>query len=140
MDPQTIEEWCGLAHQKRRAAELLLKDGQFEEAWLSAGFAVECALKAAIMKVHRFNSWPSREARRDLYVHDLTTLLALAGIAVDSLIEDAIATKLLVVLLWQRSDGYRTKMPGKVARDICAAAFSPDGVLPWISTRFQIPL
>lgn len=140
MDPQTVSEWCDLARQKRHAAQLLLNGGQTAEAWINAGFAVECAVKAAIFQKERFNTWPSRGSRPDLYIHDLTSLLRIAGVDVNSLVGDPIGPKLMTVLLWQRSDGYKTRMPGKVARDICSAAFEVDGVFEWIAARFQIPL
>lgn len=139
MDPQSVHEWCALAVQKRDAAQVLLSAGHFQEAWICAGFAVECAVKAAIFKNERFNSWPSRSRRPDLYVHDLYTLFGLAGINLVGITSDPVAPKIMTVCLWQRSDGYKTRMPGKVARDICSAAFDVDGVLNWISIRFQIP-
>jgi hypothetical protein len=140
MDPQTVEEWCSLALQKQRAAALLLANGQFEEAWVNAGFAVECALKAAIFAKERFNSWPSRDARPDLYIHDISRLMSIAQLDLVALVDEPIAAKFMTVRLWRRSDGYKTRRPGNVARDICDAAFSPDGVLKWIGSRFQIPL
>lgn len=140
MDPQTIEEWCALARQKRKAAELLLTNGHLEEAWGNAGFSVECGLKAAIFARERFNLWPSRAGRPDLYTHDITRLMTIAGIDLEALVSDPIAPKFMTVRLWRRSDGYKTHMPGRVARDICEAAFSQDGVLKWIGSRFQIPL
>jgi HEPN domain-containing protein len=137
----SVEDWCRIATRAQASARTLLSNKHTAEAWGASGFAVECALKAAIMSRHRFNRWPSREERPDLYSHDLRHLFAEAGIDLQALIRDPPAPKLQTVLLWRRGEGYNPKaMPEKVARDIVDAALGPEGVIEWLCMRFRLTI
>ena len=47
--------------------------------------------------------------------------------------KDLIAPALKMVLDWRREHGYSIgKVPKKLARDICEAAFDADGVIEWL--------
>lgn len=113
-----------LSHEKTTSA-----------AWSQAGFALECTLKAAIMRRERLNSWPSRAARKDLYTHDLADLARILGMTVDA--AHPIAPAWAVVLQWRREDMYSLKMTRAVAVQLVEAVFSnDDGVGPWIHQNF----
>jgi len=110
-----------MAEDKRAAAQ-----GHFH-----AGIAVECALKAYIMRVERLNSWPSKEAREDLYTHDLRRLRAIAGIQLNP--TALTASSWHVVLQWDRGQAYDPQpMPRKAARSMVEAAFGSSGAVTWI--------
>ncbi|TXN72402.1 hypothetical protein [Methylobacterium sp. WL6] len=107
-------------------------------AWSNAGFAVECTLKAAIMRAQGLNSWPSRAARSDLYTHDLAALAAVLGMVVAP--TDTVAPSWAVVLKWRREHMYSPPMTRVVAQSLREAAFSAtDGVAPWICAKYRIP-
>lgn len=137
--PQTIDDWLRLVSRCCNDARVLLRGNATSGAWEHAGFSVECALKAAVMAHHRFNRWPSREHRPDLYGHNLRLLMREAGINDAALLRDRIAPRWQVVLLWGRGDTYNPgAMPSKAARDMVEAACGSDGVLRWIGSRFRL--
>lgn len=101
------------------------------QGFFHCGIAAECALKAYIWHVERFNQWPDRESRKDLYTHDLRVLRKIAGIELDP--KSATAPAWLVVLQWDRHQGYDPNpMPRKVARSMFEATFGKDGVVTWL--------
>jgi hypothetical protein len=140
-EPQSVEDWLALVRRNCAAAQELLKKNMTAEAWYHAGFAIEAAVKAAIMVYHRFNTWPSRGLRQDLYEHKLHSLLQEAGIDVKQLTKDPVAHKLQTVLLWNRGDTYNPKaMPRRVAASMVEAACGSDGVRSWIGARFRLDI
>ena len=105
-------------------------------AWSQAGFALECTLKAAIMRQERLNSWPSRASRRDLYTHDIGELARILGMTIDA--AHPIAPAWAVVLQWRREDMYSLKMTRVVAVQLVEAVFSnEDGVRRADEARLQ---
>lgn len=68
MDPQSPFEWLAVAKQHETSARLLAESRvAAAQAYSHAGFAVECALKAYIMRMGRLNGWPDRDSRPELY-------------------------------------------------------------------------
>lgn len=133
----SVEEWMDLVKQCQIAADqLLLNDATAHMSWHFIGFAAECAVKAAIMRQNRFNSWPSREARPDVHVHSLKALAKAANIVI--LPTDAVAPFWQVALSWQRQHMYYPKgAPLVVTRQIYEAVFDEqEGVVAWISRRY----
>ena len=139
--PDTIEGWCLLAKRNRAGARTLLQAKHTSEAWTASGFAVECALKASIMAHQRFNRFPTRDLRPDLYTHDLRHLAREAGINFRELVRDPVAAQFQTVLLWKRSEAYNpTTMPMRVAEDMVASACGSSGVIEWLSTRYRLTI
>ena len=130
--PQTIAQWLKLAATHEQAAKTLCEDKvAASHALFHVGSAMECALKAMIMQRERFNSWPSRSSRPDLYTHDLRDLVQLAGVILSASAPEAASWK--VVLDWDRNQSYDPKtMPRKVARAWVEAAFGEKGAATWI--------
>jgi HEPN domain-containing protein len=65
-----------------REAKILLDAGEFDGAYYLAGYAVECALKACILK-RLSDYWPDESDRKMLekcYTHDLEHLLKAADL------------------------------------------------------------
>lgn len=56
--PQSVDDWMALGRRHHNGARVLKKHKQFSLAWDETGFAVECYLKAAIMKKNGWNRWP----------------------------------------------------------------------------------
>jgi len=134
-DPNTVEEWMTLVAQHERAARVMAADkiAAAQGHW-HAGIAVECALKAYIMKRERLNGWPSKEARPELYSHNLRALSITAGIRPTS--KDPEVTSWYVVLQWDRNQGYDPKpMPRRFAQAMVDAAFGEKGAVTWIRSN-----
>lgn len=140
LDPtaSSIEEWIALAKSARTSAYALLKHpSTHNQAWSQAGFSIECLLKASIMAKERFNTWPSRGARGDLYTHDLEKLADILGMKV--LPADPVAPSWSVVLQWRREHSYVSKVrPAAITNGLIDAAFSDNGVFQWISRRYLL--
>jgi len=134
-NPDSVQGWLQLVRQHETAA-LALVDSKTAaaQAYFHVGMAVECALKAYIMRKERWNAWPSKEAREDLYTHDLRLLKQMAGIDVKQ--TDTTAPAWHVMLQADRQQNYNPKpMPRKVARSLFDAAFCDEGVVTWIRQK-----
>ena len=141
VQPETIEGWCRLSGRARLSARTLLGAKLPGEAWTASGFAVEYALKAAVMAHQRFNRFPGKDQRPDLYTHDLKHLAREAGIDFRGLVRDPVAAHFQTVLLWKRSEAYNpTTMPMRIAEDMVASACGPSGVLQWLATRYRLTI
>ncbi len=92
------------------------------------------------MTKERLNRWPDKDAAPELWTHDLRALFKRLGI--DPLGLDPrspVAPSLKMVLDWRRSHGYAVgKVPARYARDICSAAFGPNGVIEWIAGLYRL--
>ena len=141
IQPETIEGWCRLATRNQTAARTLLLAKHPSEAWNLSGFATECALKAAVMAYQRFNRFPDKDRRPDLYTHNLMHLAREAGIDFRGLARDPVAPHFQTVLLWNRSEGYNpSSMPMRVAEDMVSSACGPSGVIQWLATRYRLTI
>jgi hypothetical protein len=118
---------------KRSVALRMVEDRRScREAWVAAGAGVEFALKAVICSRERFNAWPSKAIRPDLYTHDLKRLFMAAGIDLKATPKE-IRPAIRQVLDWDRNHDYSAApMPRKVALGMVEAAFGPDGVVEWL--------
>jgi hypothetical protein len=135
--PITADDWERVAHQKLKAAMHLQQIRSTTEAYDQAGVAIECALKARIMRHERLNQWPSRERRRDLYTHDLAFLLKAGGLQDRMLAESASGTNIgiawAIAKEWSVEARYARNMRPRLARDmIWAASSANDGLVRWI--------
>ncbi len=133
----TADDWEKLARDKLSAARRLHQTRHLTEAYEQAGYAVECALKARIMRHERLNQWPSRQRRRDLYTHDLALLLTMAGLEDRVLAAMAdgsdIGVAWSIVKEWSVDVRYTRAMRPKLARDmVWAVSSSGAGLVSWI--------
>jgi HEPN domain-containing protein len=69
-----------LAQLRIDEAKVLFRHGQFSGAYYLAGYAIECALKAAIAKQFRAEEIPDKALVNEIYKHDFSKLLGLAGL------------------------------------------------------------
>ena len=131
--PLTADAFLRMVEAKRIVALATVADKiACGEAWLASGFAVEFALKAAIIQRQRLNAWPTKEARPDLYTHSLRELFVSAEIdlkAVPKNLRGAVRT----VLDWNRAHEYTSRRMSRAnARSMVTAAFDDKGVVAWI--------
>jgi hypothetical protein len=131
-NPNSVADWLSLCKQHETAAKLMADDkSAAAQGFFHAGLAVECALKAYIWHLERFNRWPDKDARPDLYTHNLRLLKDAAKITLRT--TDVNAPSWHIVLQWDRNQGYDPKpMPRKVARAMVEAVFGEDGVVTWL--------
>jgi hypothetical protein len=136
-DPQSVEEWLMLVEQHEESARVLCDNLKTTaQGYFHCGIAVECMLKAYIMKKERWNSFPSREVSRkltigDIYTHDVRKLKKIAGIIVNE--TDDNAAEWHVVEAWDRNEGYSPKhMPRKQANEFYETVFGKNGVVTWL--------
>jgi hypothetical protein len=128
-----------LCRRYRGDALELCANKRADGAWFNAGFAIECCLKAAIMKQRRLNRWPDRNEAPELWTHDLGDLFRMLGIDLAGLHRHPVAPSLKTVLDWRREHGYAVgKVPLRNARSMCEAAFESDGVVEWLAGLYHL--
>lgn len=136
----TVEGWLALCRRYSDDAQALRAARRPDGAWLNAGFAVECCLKAVIMKKERLNGWPAPDIAPELWTHDLRGLFKRLGIEPTKFDHrHPVAPALKTVLDWRRNHGYSTgKLPVEYANNLCDAAFGSTGVIEWLAARYQL--
>lgn len=134
----TRKSFQDLAHRRIREARVLYAARQYSGAYYLAGYAVECALKAAICKTIRKHHFPDKDSSK-LYTHNLKDLKTKAAftdwdtsVAADPQLE----VNWNNILLWNESTRYsRTK--SVTARDLIASIDGgPSSFLQWVATRW----
>ncbi len=126
-----------LAEMRIREATILLKAGEFDGAYYIAGYAVECALKACILK-RLSDYWPEDKKFIDkCYTHNLNDLLQLADLENDLKAAAAVAVKWLDVKDWNEQVRYEIGKPERDSKLFYEAITHPtDGVLQWLKARW----
>ena len=140
------EDFFATANRHIRDAEKLAKvGGSPESIYGFSGLAVECALKAVIMRRQGMNRWPDRDSKPELYIHDLKRLLKYSGLKPEIQAEIDKGTDLaaawLTVKDWDIEKRYTGKgMPKKTATEILRCANHRDyGLVPWLSKKLMMP-
>ena len=124
-----------MADLRATEAETLVRAGNEQGAYYLGGMAVECALKACIAKMTREHEFPPKaEEVRQLYSHNLTELLRIAGLKdlLDAEIvrSPGLGANWALVRDWSFECRYRGS--GDNGRQLSAALGGADGVLTWI--------
>jgi hypothetical protein len=135
---ETPKEWAELARQKLETADAVNKAGQRQLAYDEYGYAVECTIKALIMRRKRLNRWPDYIERPHLYRHNLTALLKETGLFQKFCKERKTNRRLrlnwLTVKDWAPSRYDVERPSGRVVADMRQALLDPeDGILPWLN-------
>lgn len=109
-------------------------------AYYLAGYAVECALKAAIAKSNLEHDWPDKQFVSDCHTHNLERLMRLAGLAQaresDAFDRPVFAQHWLIVKDWSENSRYSRHSAEKARKMIDAVVDERDGVLAWIKARW----
>lgn len=136
-DPNTVDGWLALVAQHEELASAACESKiAAQQGYFHAVMAAECALKAYIWHIERFNQPPSREQRPDLFGHNLRVLKDKARISISR--SDPGAPNWAVVLQADRNQYYDPKpMPRKVARAMFEANFGENGVVTWIRRQLN---
>jgi len=128
--PESVEDWLKLAAQHERVVLTFQSNPDMAAVvWSSAGFIVECLLKAAIHRKERFNRWPTD--RKALNTHDLQRLITYLGVEITPSHE--IAPDWAVVVQWRRGHMYNPSEFSKATiAGLVEAVLGEKGVAEWI--------
>ncbi len=130
-----------LSERYARDAGLLLRAGAWSSAYYLAGYAVECALKACIAKQFRRHQFPDLQFVRDIYTHNLSTLLKQAGLSDELNARTRNADDFgdywnNVVTGWNESSRYEQPTQAMARELVRAVGDNKAGVLPWIQMHW----
>jgi HEPN domain-containing protein len=133
----SVDSWFAAARDALADSERLAAGHSWRNAYGLAGQAVELALKGVIMRRLGLNRWPSRQERREFYVHDLMALAELGQCRAE--LETAIAEGETVGTAWMLVKDYdinrrypdHRPFPIKLGRDMVQAV-GRDGLLEWL--------
>lgn len=135
----TRDDFQTHADAKLDEAEVLLNAGRWSGALYLAGYAVELAIKACIIKkLMATDAFPDKEFSRKCYTHELKELFKQAGLTAAFGAALAADTQLnsnwLAVSEW--SEAYRYERADEVeTRTLLGAISHPvHGVLTWVKT------
>ena len=129
-----------LAAERLEDARVLLEGKRWEFAYYSAGYAVECGLKACVLTRMTETGLIFDETlkARECLTHDYLTLVRMAGLyevlnqRLKSVLEhDAFGQYWGSVLQWKPTSRYEVKSETE-AKTLYEAITHPDGVLQWI--------
>ena len=129
-----------ISRMRQREAKVLLAARHFSGAYYLIGYAVECALKAAIARQTNRYDFPDKNFAAQTFSHDLTVLLKLAGLkaALDASFSASpvLATNWVIVKDWSVESRYQSVVSVQMAHDMHSASTSRNGILPWIRERW----
>ena len=138
---QTRADFQQLAGVRLAEAKTLLDAGQWDGAYYLAGYAVELALKACIIKLlMATDEFPDKDFSRDCYTHGLEKLVKLSRLEPS---RDATATAnpnflahWVIVKDWSEQKRYHRVAEAEARLLYTAVADIPNGVLTWVKTHW----
>lgn len=136
-------EFQALAQSRVTEADALLTANLWDGAYYLAGYAVECGLKACILKrvEHTGVIFEERKFAEDCWTHDLAKLMKLAGLESDR-VKDASTNPSFqaaweTVCKWSEVARYRSGTDEPTARGLFNAITNTMfGVLRWIEAKW----
>jgi HEPN domain-containing protein len=136
-------EWQKLAERWLVDAKRLLDEHRWSASYYLAGYAVECGLKACILKRLVAESEVIFESRRfseNCWTHDLAELVKLAGLeparVVDVAANVVLKENWVTALTWSEKARYKTVSHHLAKKLYAAVANKPNGVMQWIKGRW----
>lgn len=126
-----------LSRLRAREAKVLLDAGNFAGSYYLMGYAIECAVKAAIAKQTKRYDFPNKKLANDSFVHDLKSLMQTAGLwsSFDTAMRaaPALGVNWAVVKDWNESSRYILSISEAQARDLHSACTArTHGLLSWL--------
>ncbi len=138
---ETRAEFQELAERRLVEAKALLDLGMWDGAYYLAGYAVELALKACIIKtLMETDAFPDKEFSRNCYTHSLDKLIVLARLdgewraATDS--DPAMRDDWLLVKDWSEATRYHRVERHEAEEIYNAIVDDIHGVFAWIRTQW----
>lgn len=138
---ETKAEFQALAEERLMEAKALLDLEKWDGAYYMAGYAVELALKACIIKtLMATDAFPDKEFSKNCYTHVIETLVKLAKrdealkLAMDT--DPDLRKHLGIVKDWSEQKRYHRIDKTEAEALYAAIADDTHGVLPWIKTQW----
>jgi HEPN domain-containing protein len=129
-----------LSELRLQEARKLLEFGFGRGAYYLAGYAVELALKAVISRAFLAEAIPSPRFVRDIYSHDLDSLVNIAGLRAElddeRLSNERFAANWLLVREWSEQSRYELTKSEDARYLIEAIEHPKEGILAWIRNRW----
>lgn len=131
-----------IAEERLKDAEILLAAGQCGGAYYLAGYAVECGLKACIIRnIERTGAlFEDRRFVERCYTHDFNKLLEAADLKGDykaTLAADPdFGTNWSIVEQWSERDRYFSRIEADARNLYEAITRQISGIFPWLKTRW----
>jgi len=133
-------ELIAMAERKLKDAQLLFMHNRSSSAYYLAGYAVEFGLKACIAKQIAHQTIPDKDFIKDLYTHDLTKLLRLAGLerqrAIDGKADQQFEAAWAITKDWTEQSRYETKLISDAQYLLEAISDTEHGVMQWIKRHW----
>ena len=133
-------EFQELAEERLLEAKALLDVGKWEGAYYLAGYAVELALKACVIKILKAtDAFPDKDFSKNCYTHSVVKLVALARLdtprktAMD--MDANLKANWAIVEAWSEEKRYHRIQRSEADELYTAISERDHGVLPWIKTH-----
>lgn len=128
-----------LSRIRARDAKALLATGNYAGAYYLAGYAVECAVKAAIAKHTQRHDFPNKRIAQESWSHDLRQLLQTAGLwatlEAAAKTNQSLALNWAVAKDWSEESRYILTTSQQQAIDLYSACTAKThGLLSWLKT------
>jgi hypothetical protein len=127
-----------LAEERIKDAKALLDGGRWSFAYYTAGYAVECALKSALLARMIHTGWVFQEKAKvqDCLTHEFGELVKLAGLT-DELNNQLKASAAFAgnwgrATSWKVTSRYESKPEADAKALYAAITDEPEGVMRWI--------
>jgi HEPN domain-containing protein len=138
---ETRVEFQQLAQERLDEAMALLDFGKWGGAYYLAGYAVELALKACIIKtLMATDAFPDKEFSRNCYTHSLEKLVALAklddALKTATKADPSLLTNWALAREWSEEKRYHLIDKAEAEAFYAAVADAAHGVFPWIKTQW----
>jgi hypothetical protein len=123
-----------LAWVRLKEARILLRSECWDGAYYLCGYAVECALKACIAKRTLRHEFPDKEIVTQSYSHNLTTLMATAGLDLGRKLASAppFAVNWAAVKDWTEKSRYQANSRKKAQDLYRVVAARKHGLMRWV--------
>lgn len=126
-----------LSRMRQREAKVLLDAGNYAGSYYLMGYAIECAVKAAIAKQTKRYDFPDKKHANDSFSHDLKALLQVASLWHDfdtaMKATPSLALNWAVVKDWNERSRYMTDTTQRQAVDLHSACTArTHGILSWL--------
>ncbi len=138
---ETKAEFQQIAEHRLEEAKVLLDQGRWNGAYYLAGYAVELALKACIIKMLLTrDAFPKREFSSNCYTHSIEKLSSMADLESARIAATNVDTEFLANWLlvkdWSEEKRYHRIDKAEAESLYTAIADPAHGVLSWIKTNW----
>lgn len=134
----TRADFQRLADIRVREAKVLLDGGEYDGAYYLAGYAVECALKACIIRMlNTSDDWQEQSFSNQCWSHRLELLMTLADLETEIGSAGRVTGNWATAKDWNEASRYEHGRSERDVRQFYDAISHPtEGVLQWLKARW----